>query len=145
MAYVSKIKDTNNNINYIKYGIYPVKGTQTAATGTWTGVLNVPALYDGLTIAYYLPYNGSGNATLNLTLTSGTTGAVNCYFNQNNRLITQYEAGTTIILTYWSAGSIKVNGTATTDNRWVSINANASGEYWQYNSSNDTIELVFPD
>lgn len=142
MAYVSKIKDSNNTVNYIKYGIYPVNGTQTAATGTWTGVLNVPELYDGLTIAYYLPYNGSGNATLNLTLSGGgTTGAVNCYYNGNNRLTTQYTAGNTIILTYWKSGSISVNGTATTDNRWVSTNSG----YWQYNSTNDTVELVFPN
>ena len=118
--YISKIKDTNNNINYLKYGIYPVKGTQTAATGTWTGNINVPALYDGLTIAYYLPYDGSGNATLNLTLSDGTTtGAINCYYTGNDRLSTQYEAGHVIIFTYQSAGSIKINGVDTTDNRWI--------------------------
>lgn len=143
MAYVSKIRDSSNNINYIKYGIYPVKGTQTAVTGAWTGTLNVPELYDGLTIAYYLPYNGNGNnVTLNLTLsTSGTTGAINCYYNGNNRLTTQFATGNTIILTYWKAGSIKINGTATTDNRWTTVNSG----YWQYNSTNDTVELVFPN
>lgn len=36
-----------------KTGIYSVIGTQTAATGTWTGILTgVDVLYDGLTIAY---------------------------------------------------------------------------------------------
>ena len=57
-------------------GIYYVKGTQTAATGAWTGNIPVPALYDGLTICYYLPYAGSGNATLNLTLSTGTTTSI---------------------------------------------------------------------
>lgn len=101
-----------------KTGIYPVIGTQTAATGSWTGKIDVPALYDGLTIAYFLPYAGSGNATLNLTLSGGgTTGAKNCYYNAS-RLTTHYPAGSTILMTYWSAGSIKVSGTATTDDRW---------------------------
>jgi hypothetical protein len=101
-------------------GIYPVIGTQTANTGTWTGKINAPALYDGMIIAYYLPYTGSGNATLNLTLSDdSTTGAINCYYQGNTRLTTHFGVGSTILLTYWSAGSIKVSGTATTDNRWT--------------------------
>jgi hypothetical protein len=35
------------------------------------------------------------------------------------KLSNQYQAGSVISLTYWSAGSISVNGTATTDNRWI--------------------------
>lgn len=104
-----------------EYGqpFYFVKGTQTAKTGAWTGVIDAPALYDGMTIAYYLPYAGDGNATLNLTLSDGTTtGAVDCYYTAATRLTTHYGAGSTIILTYWSAGSISVSGTATTNNRW---------------------------
>jgi len=101
-------------------GIYYVKGTQTAATGAWTGVIPIPALYDGLTIMYYLPYAGSGNATLNLTLSNGTTtGAVNCYYGNATRLTTHYSQGSNIVMTYHSAGSISINGTATTDNRWI--------------------------
>lgn len=105
--------------------VHTVKGTQTAATGAWTGALhNVKALYNGLTINYYLPYNGSGNATLNLTLDDGTTtGAVNCYYGNASRLTTHYSQGSNIVMTYWSAGSISVGGTATTDNRWIA-NAN---------------------
>ena len=60
-------------VEYKTFGIYPVIGTQTAATGSWTGIIDVPQLYDGLTIAYYLPYAGDGNATLNLTLSDGNT------------------------------------------------------------------------
>lgn len=105
-------------------GVYYVKGTQTATTGSWTGAIPIPALYDGLTIMYYLPYNGSGNATLNLTLSNGTTtGAVNCYYNGAYRLTTHYGAGSNIVMTYYSAGSISIGGTATTDNRWIA-NAN---------------------
>lgn len=124
------IKLPDNTEKWYKRGIYPVIGTQTASTGSWTGVIEVPALYDGLTIAYFLPYAGSGNATLNLTLSNGTTtGAINCYYN-SSRLTTHYGAGSNIIMTYHSAGSIKVNGTATTDNRWI---AQAD-----YNTNTDT-------
>ena len=95
-------------------------GTQTENTGSWTGTSKtIKNLYDGLTIRYFLPYSPSGNATLNLTLADGTTtGAINCYYAEG-RLTTHYGRGSVITLTYFSAGSIKVNGTATTDNRWI--------------------------
>lgn len=76
-------------------------GTQTAATGSWTGVSVDSALYDGKQISYWLPFNGSGNATLNLTLAGGTTtGAVNCYYGGTSRLTTHYGAGNVIRLVY---------------------------------------------
>lgn len=124
MANISSITLPNGN-NYGFTGtVYNVIGTQTAATGSWTGALHgVPALYTGLTIMYYLPWAGSGNATLNLTLDDGTTtGAVNCYYS-NSRLTTHYGKGCNIIMTYYKAGDIKIDGTATTDNRWIA-NAN---------------------
>lgn len=112
-------------------GIIPVKGTQTQQTNSWTGKLPLNALYNGLTIAYYLPYkNSSGNVTLNLELANNTTtGAINVYYTNNSRMTTHYGAGSTIILTYWSAGSISIDGTATTDNRWT---------HSDYNSNTDT-------
>lgn len=121
MAQISKITLPNNSSYDFKGSIYTVIGTQTASTGSWTGNLtSLNALYDGLTIAYYLPYAGNGNATLNLTLAnSTTTGAINCYYSGSNRLTTQYPVGSIIILTYYSAGSIKISGTSTTDNRWI--------------------------
>lgn len=136
--YISEITLPNGN-NYDlkdrnKGGVYPVLGTQTASTGSFTGVLHgVSELYTGLTISYYLPYAGTGNATLNLTLDDGTTtGAINCYYLGNNRLTTHYGAGNSIIMTYYKAGEIKVAGTATTDNRWIcapSYNSNDTGYY----------------
>lgn len=98
-----------------------IYGTQTAVTGTWTGKSNtINALYNGLQIRYYLPYNSNGNVTLNLTLADGsTTGAINCYYGGNSRLTTHYSAGNIITLTYFAAGQIKVAGTATSDARWV--------------------------
>jgi len=84
-----------------------VIGTQTAATGTWTGVASFSELKDGQSIRYWLPYNGSGNATLNLTLSNGsTTGAKNVYLKGTTRLTTHYAAGSSILLTYFSAASV---------------------------------------
>lgn len=118
MAQISSITLPNNTKYDIKGSIHTVIGTQTEATGTWTGELKtIDALYDGLTILYYLPYAGSGNATLNLTLKNGTTGAIDCYYNANNRLTTHYGAQMFILMTYWSAGAIDVAGTATTTAR----------------------------
>jgi len=118
-----------------KSGIYTVIGTQTAATKDWTGTINVPALYDGITIAYYLPYasTSSTNVTLNLTLADSTTttGAIPVYFSGTTRMGVQYEPGSTIVLTYWSSGSISVNGTATTTDRWT------HADYYQSNT--DTV------
>ena len=120
MAQISNIMLPNNTKYDLKGSIHTVIGTQTAAGASWTGELKtIDALYDGLTIAYWLPYAGASNVTLNLTLKSGTTGAINCYYQGNSRLTTHYGAGSMILLTYWSAGKIKVNGTATTDNRWI--------------------------
>jgi hypothetical protein len=123
MADISQIKLPNNTTYDLKdskkTGIYYVKGTQTKTTGAWTGNIDVPALYTGLTIMYYLPYDGSGNATLNLTLSDGTTtGAKNCYVT-TGRLTTHYGAGRNIIMTYYKAGDISIKGTTTTDDRWI--------------------------
>lgn len=139
MADISQIKLPNNTTYDLKdskkTGIYYVKGTQTAATGAWTGNIDVPALYTGLTIMYYLPWAPSGNATLNLTLSDGTTtGAVNCYYH-TGRLTTHYTKGSNIVMTYYKAGDISIDGTATTDNRWIA-NANyADGNNTYYLSN----------
>lgn len=106
-----------------KKGVYVVKGTHTTATVAWTGAIDVDALYDGLTIVYYLPISatsGSTQVTLNLTLSGGTTtGAINCYYNASKLTRSYYPAGSSILMTYWSAGSISISGTATTAARWI--------------------------
>lgn len=125
-------------------GVYTVIGTQTASTSAWTGKLDIPDLYDGLTIAYYLPYaSTSTSVTLNLTLlsTTGTsetktTGAINCYSNSTTRITTHYGAGSTILLTYWSAGSISVGGTPTSEARWTRCDYNANNNVTQNLASN---------
>ena len=141
-TYTSGTGTVVSKLGYIQNapGIYHVIGTQTASTSVWTGKIDVSSLYDGLTIVYYLPYASTSTAvTLNLTLADGTTtGAINCYYNNNSRLTTQYGAGSTIILTYWSAGSIKVSGTATTDNRWSRCDYNANSSVTQNFASANT-------
>jgi len=115
MAEISHVELPNGDLYDIKdyrlTGIVPVVGTQTSATGSWTGSINIPSLFDGLTIAYFLPYNGDGEATLNLTLSDNTkTGAIAVYSSGDVRTTMHYSAGSTIILTYWSAGSVSVAG-----------------------------------
>lgn len=128
-----------------------IKGTQTGKTGAWTGTSSViTSLYDGLTIKYYLNRDPSGNASLDLTLADGsTTGAIPCYYN-SGRLTTHYAVGSVITLTYFSAGSIAVNGTATTDNRWIadanydSGNTNTATRQ-KVRSTNANYSLLFAD
>ena len=87
-----------------------IVGTQTAATGSWTGVTTDSELTAGKTIAYKLPYAGSGNASLNLTLADGTkTGDKAVYLN-TTRVTTHFGANAVINMTYdgtyWRASSI---------------------------------------
>ena len=80
-----------------------IVGTQTAATGSWTGVTQDSELITGKVIAYKLPYAGSGNASLTLTFTNPTgdttSGAIPVYLN-NTRATTHYVANSVIIMVY---------------------------------------------
>lgn len=103
--------DTSNRVWPVKQlvdyfkprAIEYIMGTQSEATPTFTGVSKDAALYDGKTIAYYLPFAGtSAGDTLDLTLSSGsTTGAKPVWYrDQVTRLTTQYPANTIILMTY---------------------------------------------
>lgn len=100
-----------------------IVGTQTASTGSFTGAApTLSELYNGLTIRYWLPYAGSGNATLNLTLKNGTpTGAKNIYVKGTTRLTTHYSAGSMFFLTYFSAANV---GGTTYEGWWC------DADYW---------------
>lgn len=101
-----------------------IVGTQTAATGAWTGVASFSELRDGQQIVYWLPYAGSGNATLNLTLAGGsTTGAKNVYYSGATRLSTHYAAGNAIHLTY--RVNANINGSSYTG-WWADANYNSN-------------------
>ena len=96
----------SNGKKISEHTIEYIVGTQTAVTGAWTGVTKDAALYTGKMIIYKLPYSSSGNATLNLTLSGGsTTGAKAIYRYSTTRLTTQYSANYYVPLiyngTYW--------------------------------------------
>lgn len=87
----------------INKGALFVVGTHTSTTNAWTGKLSgVSALFDGLLIDYWVPFNGTGSGnTLNLTLDDGTTtGAKNMYYKNTSRLTTHYNTGSVIRLVY---------------------------------------------
>ncbi len=88
-------------------GIEYIRGTWTAASGTWTGVSEDEELYDGKQIILFMPFAGSGNATLNLTLADGTTtGAVNVYFESTTRFTTQKGTNSQLHLIYHESQNI---------------------------------------
>ena len=107
MADISSIKLPNNSEYSLKDTIARkrgnefIMGTQTEATGTWTGVTGDSALYDGKQIAYYLPFAGSGNASLQLTLSNNTTtDAIPIYRYGTTRVTTHYSANSLVRMTY---------------------------------------------
>jgi len=104
-------EDLTSNIDYIV-------GTQTASTNAFTGVASFPALRDGQQITYWLPYAGtSSNATLNLTLSTGsTTGAKNVYYGGTTRLTTHYPAGSAIRMIYRE--NVSIAGSTTLYTGW---------------------------
>ena len=116
------------------YTVEYIVGTQTAATGAWTGVTKDAALYDGKMIMYVLPYAGSGNATLNLTLSGGTTtGAKNIYrYGGTTAITTHYAAGSRILLIYDATNS-RWNSSA-----WYDSNTNTAQRTYR---SSTNIEL----
>lgn len=79
-----------------------VRGTQTASTNAFKGVLEgVDSLYEGLAIDYYLPYAGTSTAaTLVLTLDSGNTSSVPIYYTYSTRLTTHIGAQSVIPMVY---------------------------------------------
>ena len=108
-----------------------IVGTQSASTGTWTGATQDSELYDGKEILFYLPYAGSGDATLNLTLggPGGTTGAKNVYFQGTTRCTTHFPQYSVIRMTYHKAFSI--NG-ATYEGWWTEPGRDTDNDtYWQ--------------
>jgi len=129
---------------------YYVKGTQTAVTGAWTGELpEVDALYNGLTIDYWLPFAGSGNATLNLTLKGGTkTGAKNCYTGGTTRLTTHISANAIARLVYQT---VTISGTSysgwwlvrSQDNNDLAYNIRNGSPAYQANSAVYRYQLLF--
>lgn len=117
----SKLDTVDNHATNIPF----IVGTQTTTTGTWTGTTSeISTLVDGQTIRYWLPYNASGSATLNLTLSNGSkTGAIDCYWKGTNRLTTHYTAGSVITLTYRT--NVAIAGSGSYTGWWADADYNA--------------------
>lgn len=93
--------------NLIKKGLIEyIVGTQTGATNAWTGVSTSPSLFAGKVIIYHLPFAGNGTAaTLNLTLTNGSTTGAKAVQNETaGAVTTEYAAGSDIFMVY--SGSV---------------------------------------
>lgn len=98
-----------------------IVGTWTGATGTWTGVTRDSELYDGKQILLYMPFGGSGNATLNLTLSGGgTTGAKNVYFESTGRFTTHKGQNAILHLVYKTG--LKLSNGTTYEGWWYIAN-----------------------
>lgn len=91
-----------------------IKGDQSSSTSSWTGDTEQDALYEGMTIMYYLPEDSTAsNVTLNLSFPDGSSsGAKNVYYQGNVRMADQYDAYSQILLTYHE--NYEVNGTSLT-------------------------------
>jgi len=114
-----------SDINDGVQGVYFVKGTQTAATASWTGNLpTINALYDGLTIAYYLPVNSGNNVTLTLTLKNSTTAAEPVYWTGTSRMTTHYGAGSVVLLTWVSNATSGYAAVGSASGRWMRADYN---------------------
>ena len=103
-----------------------VVGTQTASTNAFTGSFNeIEKLYDGLSIKYWLPFNGTSTAaTLNLSINGSTTGDIPVYIKGTTRFTTHIGSNNVIHLTYrenvgsiakgwWVSGSYDSNSNTT--------------------------------
>ena len=103
-----------------------VVGTQTTSTNEFKGTFNeIEKLYDGLSIKYWLPFNGTSTAaTLNLSINGSTTGAIPVYIKGTTRFTTHIGANNVIHLTYrenvgsiakgwWVSGSYDSNSNTT--------------------------------
>ena len=108
----------------IEHGIYTVKSTNTTSStnGRWTGNIDVPELYNGLTIRYLTTRHtqvgniGAENSVLlNLTLSDGTdTDYVEVFFDRNTPVKEEYQIDEIVTLTYFEPAS-----SPTGDYAWV--------------------------
>lgn len=94
--------ELNNTINTPTYNCPYIVGTQEEATNKWKGVAPFSSLEVGQEIRYYLPVAGtSSSASLNLTLSNGTTtGEIPILRAGSSTVTTNFAVGNIIYLTY---------------------------------------------
>ena len=100
LAYNKSVAAQNAAADALDQSVEYIVGTQTVSTGSWTGVTRDAVLKAGKTIAYKLPYAGSGNASLTLTLADGTTTAAIPVYSNTTRVTTHFGANSVITMTY---------------------------------------------
>ena len=132
-----------------------IVGTQSAATGAWTGTCSaLNELVDGTQITYWLPFayattgasaytpTGGTSATganLALTLANGTTtAAIPCFYGGVIRLTNHYAAGNAIHLTYRENVTI---GSVTVAKGWWA-DANYDTNYYDRTRYNSNIKAA---
>lgn len=107
-----------------------IQGTQTTNTGNWTGNAPFAELKNGQQIMYWLPKDGSGSASLQLTLRGGAkTANIPVYRSREWRLTTHYPRGSFIPMIYL----VNPVGGQT---GWYCIADYDSNTYWQLRHSN---------
>lgn len=139
MADISKVVLPGDNTVYnlkdanaapLNRGVEYIRGTWSSASGAWTGETADASLYDEKKIMLFLPFGGSGEATLNLTLSGGTTtGAKNVYLSGTTRVTTEFDQHSHILLVYHSA--LNIDGT-NYEGWWCAPEGGSSGEYEIY-------------
>lgn len=80
---VYNLKDATAREHLSEY----IRGTQETITALWTGRTMDSTLRNGKQIAYFLPYASTGNATLNLTLSNGTTTGTKAIYRYGNTAV----------------------------------------------------------
>lgn len=118
----------------IEHGIYTVKSTNTTSNtlGYWTGNIDVPELYDGLTIRYLTTRRTNLDAVgaedsvlLNLTLSDGTdTDYIEVIFDRSTYVMDEYQVDEIITMTYFEPAS-----SPTGDYAWVVQRPTVSQQY----------------
>ena len=134
-----------------------IKGTQTAATGTFLGKANFNDLYNGREISYWLPFAYSGtNATsytptngsaatgaaLKLTLKNGTvTDAIPIFYNGLTRLTSHFSVGNVIKMTYLE--NVVISGQTITKGYFCDATYNSNnGSYFNRTRWDNVIKAV---
>lgn len=110
------------------YSTEVIVGTQTSTTAAWTGIASFAKLEDKQQIVYWLPTTSAANATLNLTLSTGsTTGAKNVYINGATRCGTHVAAGNLVQMVYRENVAI---GTTKYTGWWISRSQDTTTNYY---------------
>jgi hypothetical protein len=123
ISFTNQEEQTNNLYFPRDPTSYLVKGTQAGSTNQWSGNLpdGIDDYYDGLTIDYFLPYDGNGSA---VTLNLSSKGETPVYLgNSNTQVTTQYTQYSVIRLTYITGSGLNSGNGAWKASAYFDTNA----------------------